>query len=523
MKKTTKYVVYSMFILLFFVSCKINEWNSPWWDITLVAPLVNDTFAIIDLRSDENFEFDDYQVYFVTKDDIEEAEIRDGELKMSPSEGGIFYLRLPRFEDSLPIISDEDDVQIVHAIVSSGKLDFDFRSVSDNITYVTIVFNEILDLNNNQKRVRIQRQGSNFSYESSLVGYKFQNLVASDELIERLNFTVIIESTDGGATDGRMDIFYEDSIYFSSIYGILDNLRIDTEDIISNIDIEWPINIENAIRIKNPKMVINIYNYLNFPAIFNATVTAFNTRSNLQHTFDIEIYMEPTDNIDVAAKRVITIVPNNPSDLSFIVRPIDVMMNIAPDKIEVTNAHMMIVNPNKEKHHARVGRAFYGDLESTVPFDLVFLGEPVFPATPETVEISRNNRENIEKRVENAALRVVLANRYSLGGVMQLHFSYRDDHEFMYGDESESGRRLVIKEDRLARSLRVEKAPDINNPHEETYYVDLTREELKMFHLHEEIYFGFKIVFDEGETIVRPDETISIIARLIARVMVDFD
>ena len=149
------------------------------------------------------------------------------------------------------------------------------------------------------------------------------------------------------------------------------------------------------------------------------------------------------------------------------------------------------------------------------------------------MSISSSNREHFEKRVGYARFIVKLYNYYSVGGVIQLHFSNSDDHDIVFKDDnlfSPALDRLVLSRCDSGNLLTLE-AGTLDQPYEIEYAITIPKEHLPIFYRirsgadNGKVFHGFKIWFNEDKNsdAIHPDETIRVVSRLEARIRVDFD
>jgi len=522
-----------VFVLLLLTAC---EFTAPSWITTLRLPLLNEDYPIINLTTTDNIDADDYVMYFYTDGIIENASIGEARLRISPNAEGSGPIPLASEHEEgstrISIVDGESgegedyDVRIVYATVLNGFLNFHFSAVTENVATVIVTFAEILDDADEPLVVAIDPHNlpPNNIHAAPLHGYKFTDLERPGIALEELRFTVEVVLVDGvswgsiNSTQGYMRIYYDSPIFFSNIYGWLESFRVDALDSITDIELDYPINIENAVHLNRPELVFVLNNYVGFETAFEATVTAFNTRG--------ESLIYTTIEVDGMLKQAIE--PGLPTQTTLRFGPevgVDKLMSIAPDRIEITNAFFVIDQRTGAPGFASVGLAYAGDYRATVPFDFTFRpNQPVMPKELTEVNITGNNREDIERHAQGVVMHFTLRNYYTLGARIILFFSSSDDHYLVYNTESiftDGFSRLVLYEDRYGQPLHLY-AGNIDIPFERSLSISLGREYLPIFYRHETIYFGMQIIFDEGHAEIDPRERIQVISSIEASILVEF-
>ena len=505
-----------LFVVLSFLlsACQIKDPASPIWEIDLNVPLLNKEYPIIDLVNDENFGvIGDSIMFFYSDGEIQGADISEGRLKISANYVGTDFLPILRtgFDAKLPVFNDDaDGLRIVSATIRQGLFNFTFENLNSSLTSIIVTFDEIVTENEQLLEIIIPVQSTNFTYYYDLTGHRIIDINNSESILENLNFSVTpVFSNNSESFLGEMKINYEEPIFFRRVRGLLDDFIVEANTFVSNIVVDYPVNIENAIYLNEPKLVYSIYNHIGFDAIFKATVTSINNRTGQSFSIDLEreIFANQTE-----GDSTLTI-------LTF-TQSVENLLNIAPDVIEMKNAHFYINNPDNKIGFALEGNAYSGSYRTTVPFDFSFKsGEPVTPKELITVEISDNNREDIEKRVSNLFFNVSLKNYFSVGAQVRLYLCSSDDYDDIYVDDdlfSDDFNRIVFLNN------YVEKA-DLHNPYEANLTFRIPDEKVQIFHKFEKIYFGIKFDFDEGESSIHPSERIDVIASLKVKLLIDFN
>jgi len=524
--------IWIVFVCLFlvFTACEFKDPAGPSWEMQFNVPLVNKPYPINDLIDGENFAAEDDMMYFYSEGLVEGANVEEGRLKISANEEGSGFVEIlnVEFADSLSIKNEEvtDDVEIVSATVKSGKLKFEFQNVSSDLNSVAITFLEIQTPEGGQLEVTIPRQSENYYWEYDLSEHRFIDMTDQDStnVLSDLHFNVTQNSNDSELVSfGQMKISFDENIYFRRIRGLLHDFRVDAEDFITHIDVDYPTNIENALHINDPKLTFRIYNHIGFDADFHCTVTAYNSR------IDSLVIVHLTRDIIAAPAQ-------GDSMLTTLVftESIERLMNIAPDRIEMTNAYFQVNNPDNRIGFALEGRAYGGTYRTTVPFSFTFIeDEYVQPKELIEIEITEDNREQIQKRAKNIKFNVNLTNYFDIGANVKLIFC--NDSTKVYSNKpfghpeynlfnpNESGYGEINTQSltRVIFDGYVDEG-SLGNP--TSRFLDFSlNEDLAIFHRYERIYFGIVFDFDENEAIVSPEAKIEVITSLHAKLLIDLD
>lgn len=512
--------------ILVFSACEFKDPAGPSWEMRLSVPLVNKPYPISDLIDGENFAAEgDSMMYFYTDGLIEGANVEEGRLKITANEegSGMFEILNISFVDSLSIENQEatDDVKIVSATVREGRLKFQFRDIHPDLVKVNITFLELITPEEENLSIDIYRSGTDYDFEYDLFEHRFIDTSDGDSttVLTDLHFNIIQYSNESSLDSfGQMKIYYDENIYFRRIRGLLDDFEVAADDFISDINVDYPTNIENALVINNPKLTFKVYNYIGFDADFFCTVTAYNTRSNITETVHLTRFITaaPSQGDSMLTNLVFT-------------ESIERLMNIAPDKIEMTNAYFRVNNPDNRIGFAMEGRAYGGSYRTTVPFNFSFVaGEPVTPKNLIQIDLSENNREEIEKRAKRIKFNVKLDNYFDIGSNVKLIFCsdssyvYSDiaDAPYSYNDGVEDSDNPVFT--RITFDGYVPQGSLTQATQRQLTFL-LPSEKISIFHRFPTIYFGLVFDFDENDTIVHPDARIEVITSLEADLLIDLD
>ena len=506
-----KYLIILFALFLFITACEIKAPKAPSWEVTWTLPLINEVYPVIDLANSDNIGIEeDAFMYFYDDGEIEGSEILSEDLKVSPNTTGSGSMALiPSFSGVMSLVDgDDDDTQISLGIVETGELVFDFTDVPSSISYINVFFHELYDSADNRVSLQIPRQSATFQYRYDMYEHTITDKNGPEAIVEEMNFDVTL--FPGTAEGGFMRIYYNEAILFSYIEGLLHNFTFDVDDITNTIDVNYPTNIENAMKFNEPRMVFTVYSHIGFDTIFHATATSYNERSGLSETIFVSGFVNATTKGDSLST---TLVFDKMDE-------IDRLMNIAPDKVMIYDAYFEVLNFQDGRFgFANIGRAVSGGYITKIPFDFTFIAdEAIRPTDLTEVEISEENRDEIRERARRAFINLTLRNFYSVGARVDMFLCSSENENLMFVPENVSTdtfSRLVFTENYMSKGSHLVGIED-------TFYLEILQEDMGIFYKHEIIFVGMEITFDDGTTIIHPLEKLDVIGNIKVDIFVDF-
>ena len=526
-------VLFILFLVLLvtinYVSCSLKPPAWPSWEMKLAVPLINDTYPIINIVDEENIFINEEEgfIYFRSDGDIEASEISERLLRISfdpEYEVPRFPIYVETFPENLKIdVVLDDDVSISYAEISRGSLQFNFFEIDDNVISLRFDFIEVFKPNGDPLSIFIRKEDTNEPFWYPLDGYTIYS-TNQDETLLNLEFNVFVNATERlpiidtntgqPISQGEFSVYYDADFIFSAMEGYLpDNFRIEATDYTSAINVRYPANIQNAVKIEDPRLIFHINNHLGFDFDFIATVTSSNSITGETYTTEV------SEHVNAAMFKTIPgyteLIFNDENH-----KGIGDLINIAPDSLKVYNAYFIISNPENNIGFASAGISFEGTFEAIVPFHFTFIaGEPIRPLDISSSNISENNRKNIERRVRGVDFYITLNNYMSASANMSIFIASSDDSELLYHRENlitENYARLVFLDKFMHRGTHAV-------PSSELFEFSIPNEEIELFYKYETIYMGFEVNFEEETSIIHPAEKIQVISHLIVEVLVDFD
>ncbi|MBP7562384.1 MAG: hypothetical protein KA886_01225 [Candidatus Cloacimonetes bacterium] len=498
-------------LMLFLAACDINEPKTPQWDVNFKVPLMNKDYYAGDLIDSLNFGMDaDSTMFFYTEGLIEGAEIEEGRLKISANPDGSGFIPIVSSIqlDSISIHNPEmqDDVEIVSSTVRSGQLRFEFTGTDySKLQSVTIAFEELHSPDGTPYTKTFTSNELSSINDIDLANFRFYQ-EDPNQILTDIHFTITHELNPGvsvpaGTILTNVKVNYENPIYFSQIRGLIHSLEIDADDFSSNISVEYPDNIENAMHINSPVVKFNIWNKLGYTAFFNGTLVSYNSRTGESRTYPLA---------QRTIERAYTIGDSTLTTLEF-TESVEHIMSIMPDRFELVNATFTLDNPLNLIGFAREGQGYSGNYRATVPFDIQFTAnEPIRPKELIEMNISESNRDQIEKNAKNVNFTVKVWNEFNAGASVNMYLCNVNDKNVVYQNteiNTPTLKRVVFLNNSITPGSVTSPSPGILE-------FSISEDDLSIFTEHETIYFGIQFTFNDSNTIMHSYEKIKVISSL---------
>jgi len=541
-------------ITLFLSGCEnwrdftLPDWvHIPSWEVNLKLTLVDNTYRAVDLTSGINFEVVGNEMCFVTNGTFEGITISQEQLRLemdtSTGENSI-----PLFPYDIPptrIKFNTADLRIQVAEINSGNILFLFSdNIVPEIIGINIKIEGIYPENGNRINIDVTREDINNGYYSYKLGEPPHRIGRNNTFVDSLyvslstsydhpNPVLIPPADPDNPLNGHGLVRYYFGTYepennppvsnspidFEYIRGIIGGLEINAEDSEDDIDIDYPPGIEEAIDFRDPRIEFYITNAVGFTFKFSTKAKAINDR--------VSPPVEETQNIpggrDDPADWVLASVSDGTVTNKTIrfdkSDGIDNLLNVAPNKVEITNSKYELATPN-QVGFARLGETINGEYKAIIPFDFKF-----YPNVPirlsdspmQQIEIAEADRKEIEKNIdkgEDLTFDIFLTNNFGITTWVDIFVATDSLRLYVAEPDSVSTdfRRLFIPDNLVTRNTR---------SHIPVVLTDLEKEIFYKREFGPYIYMGLQFTFAEGGTIVRPEQSIHVLAGLRVRVKVD--
>jgi hypothetical protein len=406
--------------MLLFSGCQIKEFIMPTWDVQLNVPLMNDTFYVSDLIDSVNFfPAPDNNIVFQTSGEIES----DTASEMTwTSNTTVQSIQLPSqgtVNGSISMGNSQSGLQIAYAMIEQGLIQYSFSGMQSSVNTVLVTFGDIRNSDNNP--LTIYYTGRNNRLVKDLAGYHIGQ-AGSDSLITDLSFSIQVDSgLPDGSPAGTLEIQFPTTLRFSTIRGRFSDLRMNIRQNMSQIDIDYPGNIDQAVNVTDTRINIRITNPSSFPFWLMGEYFAVNENTGATRvvdTFDSE--GNPYE-INPAAG-------SNPgiTEIQF-ADSVDYLLEIMPTHIELRNAYFRISNISGMIGEISSSDIITGEYTATAPFRFILFNEPVTPRDPVVINITSDNIDLIRRNVMTAGMSLAILNQLEVGAEVTMYFGNTEE------------------------------------------------------------------------------------------------
>ena len=466
-------VLFLLVILLFVVSCEIEKPVFPEWDVKLQVPLMNRSFFVSDLVDSVNIVLGDDDVlvlrgtgFAYTQQDVKVNFMPQVNVANIPLTSG---MQQPL---SAPLADAQNRVELWYGIISSGVVKARFSNVSPQLQQAKLTFNDIHKPDGSVFEIAFD--GSTEWVSHSLAGCTIGNADLSAEL-EQLNVNVTVQSSlPNGTNVGTLDLRLNEKIHLAELHGLLHNFDIPVLENAGTIEINYPENMENAIRLLEAKLKLSIQNEVGFACEIQGTMKA--ERTDTGETVIVPLVDNEGNNLTIPPSDA-----NGPGEGVFIIENgIGEMMQIMPNKVSLLNMKYIVRNDLMDG----IGSLRYTDrvlanYQVDVPFTMIILDSYLKLKEPIELTIDKDNRKLFENHVENADLQFLVLNKLPLGCDLQMLFSTQP-----VVDHTDPSTYLLKKEVTLHSFQWVENNPNhpsVNSNGEQLISLSLSQEEMEVF------------------------------------------
>jgi len=505
----------------------------PSWETNIKLTFVDQYYYTEDLLSDSlHFEVIDGKMCFITEGEIDGQEVVAEDLAINPPEiitpSELLLSGMPSISIRVPLTNSE--MQLVEATIATGQIHLTFLNLQPPLPALQgeSVSIEIEGLENSQGQ-NITRTYSSTQILAQpdrvipLDGYSFRAPPEGLPYLTHITFKISTSQNHSIAQPmcGLQVHFYED-IYFRDIFGKVNVLAIKADSSSVDIDLDYPINVEYAIRLQEPRIDFTFDNKIGFD--FQIETFARTTNDRNQNANN------PLVRNDILGedKRILR---SGVRDITFD-DGIDTLLEIAPNKVEFYDTVYRIA-PNQADGRVAVGQTIQGKYKVVIPFNFNFDAEVTVYPHPnhiQTLEPGKSFRENIEKLSQDFTFDVFFWNNFDATVIVNLFLA--SDPQLLFSDTPDdyahyTSEELYARErhdDNFTRvvlsGIRLVGGQESNYPipdHRE--FFDEGRRDI--FYKWEKVYFDFTFSFEDAEPVVKPKDHLRVIAGLSTRILID--
>lgn len=412
-----KYKLLVLFgILLLLMACEIKKPSLPVWDVDLRVPLINEHYYVSDLLSEEHLVIDgDSLLYLTTEGDINTNALDAVAVYPDISQNDLPVLSGADTIQSIPFIDTQSGALLSYGVIESGEI----KIRIDNVDPAAGSWNlelDILSITDAQGLpLRLTYTAAAAWHSIDLHGYRI-GVLDSMVPLENLELRIISSSAlPEGRPLAAISFALDQPISFSMFQGHLQHYEALAADSASDINIEYPLNLDDAITLQDAFINIAVSNQIDFSCEFTGWFRA--TRGNT--VINVPILDDDGNSYRIGAGTV-----GHPTLLTFSNR-ISELMQIMPERIEIVDVKFIIDSASGygTMHDTDYIYAHYTVL---APFRFTLHNKLITVKTPTKISISAENQERISKNVHKAAFRVKLLNTIPMGATAYAYFAVHD-------------------------------------------------------------------------------------------------
>lgn len=401
--------------LLALCACDIAEPQMPQWDVDLTVPLMNERFLVSELVDSVNIVTGENQVLTLVNTGQAETPIF-GHVNFNP---GIEVDNLALISGTdvhltLPLIDPTGTVFLSYGEFTQGTLGYYFDVADPANTTVSISLPDIRDAAGNPLVLNDDATPNWHSYNlpGNRIGIEDSGLI-QDSL--RFIFHVQTNQPDGTPV-GTAAIRLNSQIGFRVFQGYLYAYVRALEGTVSTIEIEYPLDLEEAIELQEASVYIEVTNEVGFGAEFHGSIRA--TNSNTGEVRIIPILDNLGNPYQVAPA---TLTGSTITELNF-ANNISQILQIMPDTVEIFDAYLLINGgangvPGFVEEHDKL----YCSYQINAPFTFELFDHTFQLSEVTEVELSQENQDLISDNVLAASLTNQIVNHIPIGAMATVY------------------------------------------------------------------------------------------------------
>jgi len=529
-------------LALLMLSCSVdfNKINLPSWEANFFFTFQNARYAVTDLlvgndEDEHNFVIIDDVLNYETYGVLDGKQVTKDQLSITPPaiKPPVTLINNTPVTEDISISLADSDVELIEATLFEGKIIFLFSDINSQLDVVKVSMPELFDESGDNIEyiyTRQEIQNSNLRIEEDLNSLTVKKIEPSEHHLTKLTPIPIATSSVAGPSAELCNIqiylegeTLENKIYLNYVFGWVNKLEIESEGDPVDIDIKYPVNIENALKTRDPQISFNFINEIGYDFSIETVVFAINDRMGsevIERKNLVSFGIEYANDENTPKTSVVVFNKND---------GVDDLMGIAPNRVEFEDTLYSVLE-RVEPGFVRLGQTITGDYTVIIPFEFDFYpGEWVepHPDNIEKISLKQDIRDNIRDRTNEFSFDVQLWNHYRAGVIVEFYLA--SDLDQLWGDEvfSDAFTRVVLKQDEFGDPYTI---PRFTGPDDDRgvykkimFFFDEEEGRAGIFYKYPEIYFGFRFSFVEEGTSVHADEYIDLIAGLSTRLLIDLE
>ncbi len=499
--------------LLALCACDIAEPQIPQWDVDLTVPLMNERFLVSELVDSVNIVAGENQVLTLVNTGQAETPIF-GHVNFTP---GNVVNNIPLFAGqdiniTLPLVDPTGTVFLSYGEFTQGYLSYQYNLVDPTNIVAQMTLPDVV----NDQGLPLQIQNNQFGswQHFNLADFHF-GIQDSGLIQDSLRFVFSVESNlPPGTPIGTVSLDLNNQFGFRVFQGYLYSYVRALEGTVSTIEIEYPLDIEEAIELQEASVYIEVTNEVGFGAEFHGSIRAIN--SNTGEVRIIPILDDLGNPYQVAPA---TLTGSTITELNF-ASNISQILQIMPDTVEIFDAYLLINGgsngvPGFVEEHNKL----YCSYQINAPFTFELFDHTFQLSEVTQVELSQENQDLIADNVLAASLTTQVVNRIPIGAMATVYVANTPDIDPANPATYSLSRTVTLHSSEYT-------GPDVNQDGEQLISLALSETELDVF-AHPFVFLLWTFSFEPSNGPVTvyasPADYIQVKSMLTVRMHVEVD
>jgi len=454
-------------------ACEIRKPVLPEWDVTLSIPLMHKNFFVSDLVDSLNIIVGDGDVLTLRGTGTAETPAL-GVIELTPGiqQSGIPLLSGVQQLVKIPFGDTNGLVELVFGRFNSGFISTRFHNVASEVSQISISIAEIRDPGG--QPFQISYDGNSGWDDHSLVNCVIGN-PDTNQILDSLSVTMNISSSlPNNSPVGTMDLNLDNPLSFGLFRGALAPYDLPLMNNATTINIDYPYDLEEAIRLQHASMKIDLENQLGFACIFHGDFVAENTRTGETQTIPILNDNGQPFMAEAADE-------NGPGFTELIfTQGVDSLLQIMPDRVSITNAYFTIQSGiGGTIGTVRDADKIIGNYQVDAPFTFELFASTIRLQDPVRINISEDNRRRIQNNALGAELSLKIKNQLPIGVTADLYFGDTDSIDPDSLTSYQLHRTVPLRSKQWVQAHPDD--PSVNSEGEQLVSIELSEAEVDLF------------------------------------------
>ncbi|MCD4650186.1 MAG: hypothetical protein K8S56_00135 [Candidatus Cloacimonetes bacterium] len=491
------------------VGC-IKKFSTPEWDTELHLPLMNKAYYMYELEDSTDFIIENDTLYALTDGDIKGYAIDDTMNINSLNSPVVPIISNITGRGALDINEEGQNdsfLGVSYGAINRWILNFEIQNPDQNLDGVTITFENLYNPLFQPVEFTITDFSQIFVADFSATESIFYSIgdSLSQTILDSLVFHVQpITGVSGQQYLGDIQVWFEDHIFFKNMNGVIYNKRLDVEERVENITIDYPHNVENTFQFDEAEMILGIWNKLGFRVHLFGKLSAINTGSGETRAIQLDV----TDNLVFDAA---TVKYDSTYSEQVIKDSIAWLLNIFPDEMRIEDAYFVVGLDQSEYGFAYMGADAKGTYTGKLPMRFYIEENYVTPDTIIVQNITSQNSEDIEKHALEGTFTMRMTNGFDIGASIEVYFAASEDTLTVFNEP-------VLVLPRTDESTYV-----AANSQMEVAFL-LNQSEIVQTFANEKVCIGLKIFFDGSDdeiVVAEPQDSLLVIGDVKLKIHIE--